>query len=151
MKGLFLTIVSIASLNLSFARANLEYRSDNGEIYSLVNEKFRDGEVDYVKLKMLNLSGTLSALEPIEVCYDELMISISEFTIFHDKKTKQVTIGLDHLSNTEVKIYNETGKLMTQIIINDLELVKVEVDVSKFPAGKYTASDGLSTLTFTVD
>ena len=138
------------ALNHVQAHNDLKFIKANGKVHYLYNE-LPALEFDYVKLKTINMDGVLNTLKPIDVCHDELMIHLSKFSIFLNEETKQLTIGLDHLSNTEVEIRSKEGRLMTKVIINDLDCVKVEVDVSKFPSGTYIASDGINSLEFTID
>lgn len=104
--------------------------------------------VTYTKLQEINFIGHLQVIEPLNMDNIELMIAISEFRLFPNYPENKIIISLNYLSNTEIRVYNRDGKLVTKILNGDINKMSVELDISKYSVGAYSVSDGMSTLQF---
>lgn len=123
--------------------------SDLPAFYSVETEDeaaLRD--ISYPRLLLLNFDDILNRAEPKNVSHSEIMMAMTEFQLNTIEGGNKLLIELDYLSDSEILIRNMNGKLLSKLVVGDPNRVMIEVDITNFPTGDYTANDGNTTLRF---
>lgn len=116
--------------------------------YSIDIEEEALRDITYARLQLLDLEGVLNRAEPKVISHTDIMMAMTEFNVIKISNSEKLWIELDYLSDSEILIRNMNGKLMSKVVLGDLNKVLVEIDISRLPSGNYMVNDGITTIPF---